>query len=244
MANHWRTHSMEFWAKHTTNSPILYPRVGREASTFTFTISKYRTPLPVRLEGPFALTLLIRITPSKSNSHRHYTNASDENVRSLSCWDLGVESFQQASPHPWILSDLPLTRIVPELRIYRFWDRPIGPHPVAMFEVNLFTPAQFGAFVPWLVINRGPLSALLHPNTVESEDERNHTQRATWLGDRLPLDTSLFKKRDSQPNWYESVVGFSMPHMDTIFYLCTPYISKIWNDWNSSILIPWFLYYV
>ncbi|KAK9860475.1 Dopa 4,5-dioxygenase [Penicillium brevicompactum] len=89
---------------------------------------------------------------------------------------------------------------LPELRIYRFWDRPIGPHPVAMFEVNLFTPAQFGAFVPWLVINRGPLSALLHPNTVESEDERNHTQRATWLGDRLPLDTSLFKKRDSQLN--------------------------------------------
>lgn len=62
-----------------------------------------------------------------------------------------------------------------------------------MFEVNLFTPAQFGAFVPWLVINRGPLSALIHPNTVHGEDERNHTQRATWLGDRLPLDLRLFK---------------------------------------------------
>jgi aromatic ring-cleaving dioxygenase len=83
---------------------------------------------------------------------------------------------------------------VPELRIYRFWDRPIGPHPVAMFEVNLFTPAQFGAFIPWLVINRGPLSALVHPNTDgEGEDKRNHTQRATWLGERLPLDLSLFK---------------------------------------------------
>src|SRR5580693_8461189 len=82
---------------------------------------------------------------------------------------------------------------VPELRIYRFWDRPIGPHPVAMFEVNLFTPAQFGAFIPWLVINRGPLSALVHPNTDDKgEDKRNHTQRATWLGERLPLDLSLF----------------------------------------------------
>jgi aromatic ring-cleaving dioxygenase len=84
-------------------------------------------------------------------------------------------------------------RTVPELRIYTFFDRPIGPHPVAMFEVNLFTPAQFGAFVPWLVINRGPLSALIHPNTVETEGERNHTQRATWLGDRIPLDLRLFK---------------------------------------------------
>lgn len=62
-----------------------------------------------------------------------------------------------------------------------------------MFEVNILTPAQFGAFVPWLVINRGPLSALVHPNTTEDEDERNHTQRATWLGDRIPLDLRIFK---------------------------------------------------
>ena len=62
-----------------------------------------------------------------------------------------------------------------------------------MFEVNIFTPAQFGAFIPWLVINRGPLSALVYPNTEdESEAKRNHTQRATWLGERLPLDLSLF----------------------------------------------------
>jgi aromatic ring-cleaving dioxygenase len=89
---------------------------------------------------------------------------------------------------------------VPELRIYKLWETPIGPHPVAMFEVNLFTPAQFGAFIPWLVINRGPLSVLIHPNTVDpvtgegTEEERNHTQRATWMGERLPLDTSLFKQ--------------------------------------------------
>lgn len=62
-----------------------------------------------------------------------------------------------------------------------------------MFEVNLFTPAQFGAFVPWLVINRGPLSALIHPNTIPEEEERNHTQQATWLGERIPLDLRLFK---------------------------------------------------
>lgn len=88
--------------------------------------------------------------------------------------------------------------LVPELRIYRFWEKPVGPHPYAMFEVNLFTPAQFGAFIPWLVIWRGPLSALVHPNTaeeggLESESElRNHTQRATWLGDKVPLDLSMF----------------------------------------------------
>lgn len=72
-----------------------------------------------------------------------------------------------------------------------------------MFEVNLFTPAQFGAFVSWLVIWRGELSVLVHPNTavdVEagellSEAElRNHTQRATWMGEKVPLDVSMFLK--------------------------------------------------
>jgi aromatic ring-cleaving dioxygenase len=69
-----------------------------------------------------------------------------------------------------------------------------------MFEVNLFTPAQFGAFIPWLVINRGPLSVLVHPNTVDpvtgghEEAERDHTQRATWMGERVVLDLTLFKK--------------------------------------------------
>ena len=85
-----------------------------------------------------------------------------------------------------------IRRSVPELRIYRIWDKPIGPHPVAMFEVNIFTPAQFGAFIPWLVINRGPLSALVHPNT--GDDVRDHTQRATWLGEKMTLDLGIFKR--------------------------------------------------
>ncbi|KFY71721.1 hypothetical protein V499_08095 [Pseudogymnoascus sp. VKM F-103] len=94
-----------------------------------------------------------------------------------------------------------IRREFPELRIYKIWDKPIGPHPIAMFEVNLFTPAQFGAFVPWLVINRGPLSALVHPNTKEivdgkdvSDEERDHTQRATWMGEPVLLDLSIFKR--------------------------------------------------
>lgn len=74
-----------------------------------------------------------------------------------------------------------------------------------MFEVNLFTPAQFGAFVPWLSVWRGPLSALVHPNTTDGGGEadpvreiaterRNHSQRAMWLGERLPLDFAIFDK--------------------------------------------------
>ncbi|KAF2436182.1 hypothetical protein EJ08DRAFT_229444 [Tothia fuscella] len=85
-----------------------------------------------------------------------------------------------------------IRREFPELRIYKVWEKPIGPHPLGMFEVNVFTPEQFGAFIAWLVINRGPLSALVHPNT--GDDLRDHTQMATWLGQPYLLNTALFKK--------------------------------------------------
>ena len=82
----------------------------------------------------------------------------------------------------------------PELRIYKFWEKPVGPHPIAMFEVNVFTPAQFGAFIPWLVMNRGPLSALVHPNSEDGDFIRDHTQRATWLGEKVVLDVGMLRK--------------------------------------------------
>ena len=61
-----------------------------------------------------------------------------------------------------------------------------------MFEVNVFTPAQFGAFVAWLVMHRGPLSALVHPNT--DDEVRDHTQRATWLGAAVPLQVRMLRE--------------------------------------------------
>ncbi|KAF2230529.1 hypothetical protein EV356DRAFT_473437 [Viridothelium virens] len=85
-----------------------------------------------------------------------------------------------------------IRREFPELRIYKVWDRPVGPHPIAMFEVNIFTPEQFGAFIPWLIIHRGPLSALIHPNT--GDFVRDHSQRATWMGEPLPLNLGMLRR--------------------------------------------------
>lgn len=104
--------------------------------------------------------------------------------------NLSPPSQFPVSPHPF--TNTPLPHTVPELRIYQLWDRPIGPHYTGMFEVNLFTPEQFGAFIPWLVIWRGPLSALLHPNT--GEDVRDHSQRATWLGQAFPINLGPLRR--------------------------------------------------
>jgi len=139
-------------------------------------------------------------TGKLSSSYEQFTAPLDRGRRGG--FDIHIYHFQENPEQKKFAQELweRIRREFPELRIYRFFDKPIGPHPIAMFEVNLFTPAQFGAFIPWLVINRGPLSVLIHPNSVDpitgehEEAERDHTQRATWMGDRLPLDLSLFKR--------------------------------------------------
>ncbi|KAG1860734.1 DOPA-like domain-containing protein [Suillus subalutaceus] len=70
-----------------------------------------------------------------------------------------------------------------------------GPHPTAMFEVNTFTPHQTGAFFSWLVtvIHRGPCDVLVHPNI--NDLYREHTELATWIERRWPLDEDRLKNR-------------------------------------------------
>ncbi|KAF7356585.1 putative 21.2 kDa [Mycena venus] len=81
----------------------------------------------------------------------------------------------------------------PELRMYKFWDRPVGPHPIPMFEVNTFTPHQTGALFSWLVVNRGPCPVLIHPNT--DDELADHTTLATWMGTPLSLKTDILEHR-------------------------------------------------
>ncbi|KAL8921011.1 MAG: hypothetical protein Q9172_004234 [Xanthocarpia lactea] len=82
----------------------------------------------------------------------------------------------------------------PELQMYSIRDKAIGPHPLPMFEVDISTPAQFGAFIPWLAIHHGRLSVLIHPNTGDSR--RDHTQGAIWIGDKLDLKLDTFEKEE------------------------------------------------
>jgi len=128
-----------------------------------------------------------------SASYEKFTDPID-NTLSPGGFDVHIYFYQNNSEQSKFAKELweRIRREFPELRIYKVWDKPIGPHTLAMFEVDIFTPAQFGAFIPWLIINRGPLSALIHPNT--NNPLRDHTQRATWLGREVPIDTALFKR--------------------------------------------------
>lgn len=78
----------------------------------------------------------------------------------------------------------------PKLRhLGRLIDRPIGPHPVPMFEID-FAPELFYPVVSFLMLNHAGHSVLIHPET--GDDLTDHTAHALWLGRQLNLDLSRF----------------------------------------------------
>ncbi|KAK5743791.1 hypothetical protein LTR17_002413 [Elasticomyces elasticus] len=150
--------------------------------TYTSPLEGYENLDPISdekvAEGPDAKSYVNPSAKQQSSAYKSFADPITNGTRGG--FDIHIYFLQTDESEVAFATALHerIRREFPELRVYRVWDRPVGPHPVAMFEVNVFNPEQFGAFIPWLVINRGPLSALIHPNT--GDDVRDHTQRATW----------------------------------------------------------------
>jgi DOPA 4,5-dioxygenase len=69
-----------------------------------------------------------------------------------------------------------------EVPLGRGHDKPIGPHPEAMYQVA-FLPDQFGKVLSWLMLHREELNILVHPET--GDDVADHTLHSLWLGEKL-----------------------------------------------------------
>lgn len=80
----------------------------------------------------------------------------------------------------------------PQALLGRWHDSPVGPHPVAMYQV-VFAAADFARVVPWLMLNRGELTVLVHPNT--DDEYADHAHYVLWLGTKLPLRLGVLKRK-------------------------------------------------
>lgn len=106
------------------------------------------------------------------------------------------------------------------VRLGRWHDEPVGPHPLAMFQVA-FLPALFPTLVPWLMLNRAGLNVLVHPNT--GAPRADHLVHAAWLGAVLPLKGEVLPEiedvavMETEPNTFgsEPSATSALSRMDT-----------------------------
>ncbi|MGB0640446.1 MAG: DOPA 4,5-dioxygenase family protein [Myxococcota bacterium] len=72
---------------------------------------------------------------------------------------------------------------------------PVGPWPCPMWQVLLpdspRLDADLGHCIRWLMINRGKLSVMIHPNTQEDNGRggprEDHSHNTVWLGPPISL---------------------------------------------------------
>ncbi|KIY48228.1 hypothetical protein FISHEDRAFT_43717 [Fistulina hepatica ATCC 64428] len=91
--------------------------------------------------------------------------------------------------------------------LFRVNTIPMGPHPVGSYEI--WTPREtFSAVFSYLCMNRGNLSVLIHPLTVDQRID--HEFRNAWIGPSFPLDLSRLPPLTQVPLQYPSLkLGYS-----------------------------------
>lgn len=69
--------------------------------------------------------------------------------------------------------------------------KPIGPHPTAMFEVD-FHASLFEKIIPFLMEHRRGMNILIHP--LSGSGLADHTVHAMFLGEKVDLNLAIFEK--------------------------------------------------
>ncbi|MGD1851720.1 MAG: DOPA 4,5-dioxygenase family protein [Cyanophyceae cyanobacterium] len=68
----------------------------------------------------------------------------------------------------------------------------VGPHPRWCCQLA-FDSGQFDGVIPWLEEWREGLAGLVYG--VTGDDLADHTDHAAWLGEAVPLNLNMFRKK-------------------------------------------------
>ena len=83
----------------------------------------------------------------------------------------------------------------PAVKVFKIYDKKVGPHHRPMVELN-FTDAERSAVLRCLELNNPDLSILVHEDS--GDDYRDHLA-PTWVGQPLPIDFTFFTKVAEDP---------------------------------------------
>jgi len=89
-----------------------------------------------------------------------------------------------------------MTENFPWMNFYQPKDRPIGPHPIPMWEADFGgyeNRDRLGEVYSFLRVEHGNLSVLIHPHSMDG-DYADHTRHALWFGDVLDLRIGGWRK--------------------------------------------------
>lgn len=74
----------------------------------------------------------------------------------------------------------------------RIWDRPVGPHPLPMYQV-MYNSSNKSCIEDYLKLST--LTILLHED-IGANHVRDHTEGARWIGEPLKLDLEFLEMID------------------------------------------------
>jgi len=112
-------------------------------------------------------------------------------TNNIESWHAHVYFDAASRDAAWAFRQAIDQRFGASVRIGRFHERPVGPHPQWSFQIA-FAPARLAELISWLTLNHGALDVFIHPNTGDAL--RDHRDAAVWIGRSYDLVLSALSQ--------------------------------------------------